>query len=119
MIASTLLALALTAADPNMPKHFDTYGMEATRAMIGACTSNASVGGFEPKSIEGFCACHVFWIEDTFTRDELSKIVESEQLTKKVFDAGVKACAGIGYKLEPKAAPKSEPPWVKEPPRNL
>lgn len=111
MILATTLALLLTTEPPQqceMPKFYDTYGPERSRGFLELCVRSGQ-SRFEEKSLLDHCACHVALMESVIPFPELDKLSRSE--VSQLFHELSRACAELGYVLQPKAkpAPKRAP----------
>lgn len=112
LLAAMVLVAAPTAApqtDPKagFPKNYETYGREQSVAMIKACMK-AGEGRFEPSSLQKYCACNVYVLEEVATKQEFDGLSPDER--KEVLDEIANTCKKVGFAPVPiKAQPQRKP----------
>lgn len=119
MILEAILAVVITAGSPKCesPKYYEAWGPKRTAELVKACVNAGIERGYTADSVQKYCSCTVYVLEEVATPDEYEKL--SSQGKAELGAQIGQGCRELGHgavKKEAKEAPKVKPvPIFKSP----
>lgn len=109
MIALLVAALLFVAPPSEMkvPDHSATYTKEVSTMLYSSCMQAGKEYGFTVESMDAYCVCHLYILQDVVPWDKVDKMKKVEK--QDLFNEITKACVELGYKPELKIKPTPKP----------